>query len=287
MTYLFHSWQRKVKKPFAHINLLTQERKTPMNDKNLTRDDVVRNKDSTDASTPPTLMTRRQILKLGGLGGLGTLGLLLVGVHPSEITASPAEIAALREVYGPDAKGLLIHIPSRCVGCRRCELACTEYNEGKSAPAMARIKVGRNYNFGPEGLRSGFWNGAGRYGNFLIIANTCLQCSHPVPCQLACPYDAIQIVEPVNARVVTDKCVGCRTCLSACPWEMPAFDEELGVATKCHLCAGAPYCAQACPTGALQYVSWVDMTKQTPERAVVPAFISAPPDVQEACSKCH
>jgi Fe-S-cluster-containing dehydrogenase component len=243
---------------------------------------------SIDRSNSPTLMTRRQLLKLGGIGGVGAVGLLLVGMDPIQILASPAEIAALREVYGPDAKGLLIHIPSRCVGCRRCELACTEYKNGKSAPAMARVKVARNYHFGPEGLREGYENGQGRFGNHMIVADTCKQCSHPVPCQLACPNEAIEIVEPVNARVInTEKCVGCRICQAACPWEMPAYDEEMGVATKCDLCEGKPYCAEACPAGALQYVPWVDLTDQIPERTTVPAFISAPAEVQESCSQCH
>src|SRR5208283_6014720 len=39
------------------------------------------------------------------------------------------------------AKGLVIADPTKCVGCRRCELACTEFNDGKASPTIARIKV--------------------------------------------------------------------------------------------------------------------------------------------------
>src|SRR5512136_996826 len=55
-----------------------------------------------------------------------------------------------------NAQGILVTDTTRCVGCRRCELACTEYNDGRSQPSIARVKIARNYNFGPEGAREGF-----------------------------------------------------------------------------------------------------------------------------------
>ena len=53
------------------------------------------------------------------------------------------------------AKGLIIADPTKCVGCRRCELACSEFNDGKASPTIARIKISRNLNFGPKGLYAG------------------------------------------------------------------------------------------------------------------------------------
>ena len=53
------------------------------------------------------------------------------------------------------AGGLVVADPTRCVACRRCELACTDYNDGKSSPEISRIKVRRNLNFGPSGLYTG------------------------------------------------------------------------------------------------------------------------------------
>ena len=41
-------------------------------------------------------------------------------------------------------KGILIADPSLCVTCQRCELACTEFNDGKADPKLARIKINRN-----------------------------------------------------------------------------------------------------------------------------------------------
>ncbi|MGD8623097.1 MAG: 4Fe-4S dicluster domain-containing protein [Anaerolineae bacterium] len=224
--------------------------------------------------------SRRRFLKLTGAGGASVAAIGLGARFTSALQS--------RQVYAANAEGVVLADPTRCVGCRRCELACTEFNEGKAAPEMARIKVNRNFSFGPEGVAGGFWDGPGRFGNQKIVQDTCKQCPHPVPCQLACPQGAIEVDGPVNARVVNqDKCVGCRICQRACPWGMTSFDEEIQKATKCHLCEGEPECVQACPASALSYIPWVDMTKDEPARFVVPGYISSPPDVQETCAQCH
>ena len=102
----------------------------------------------------------------------------------------------------------------------------------------------------------------------------------------ACPYGAIEVVPPTNARVVnTAKCTGCKTCQLACPWGMPTFDPETKKASKCHLCGGDPECVKACPTGALQYVAWSDRTKGVPVRVATP--VELPSDVKNTCAECH
>jgi len=234
--------------------------------------------------------TRRDFLKVGA-GGMSTLALLLIGCGAKEKEELIEEILETPEAYkiiAVNAKGMVIAQPSRCVGCRRCELACTEFNDGKASPSLARVKVGRNYNFGPQGARLGFDRGEGRFGNHRLIQETCRQCPHPVPCATACPYNAIEAVSPVNARVVNvDKCQGCRTCQSACPWGMTTFDEELNVASKCTLCGGNPECVNACPAGALQYIPWQDTTKDAPPRFVVPSYVHMSAAAQAACADCH
>lgn len=254
-----------------------------MSEKNANRTQDTPSTDSTSllTSIAQTSTTRRKFLKGVGAGGLGALALYLVG-------CSPEEEVVVREINVDDALGMIVSLPNRCVGCRRCELACTEYNEGFSQPAMARINVRRNYNFGPRGAQIGFWRGEGRYGNHRIIQETCRQCAHPTPCSMSCPYDAIEVIPPVNARVINpDKCEGCLICQRACPWGMITFDEEAQKAQKCHLCNNDPECVKACPAGALRYVPWEDLTKDVAARFIVPAYIKTPDDIECQTQDCH
>ena len=69
----------------------------------------------------------------------------------------------------------------KCVGCGRCELACTEFNDGKAAPTLSRIKVDRNLNFGPEDV-FGWRRGTGQLGGRAGRAGP-LQ-AVPAPCTL-------------------------------------------------------------------------------------------------------
>jgi len=166
-----------------------------------------------------------------------------------------------------NAKGVLVSDATRCVGCRRCELACTEYHDGRSQPSIARVKVARNYNFGPRQPVPVRPRASGEFGNLRIVPSTCKQCPHPARCTAACPFEAIVLDVKTGAPVVDAKrCKGCQQCLTACPWDMMSFDAEVGVATKCFLCDGTPACVDACPSTALQYVPWRDLTDVAPTR---------------------
>jgi len=233
-------------------------------------------KDLLSITGPGNGLSRRQFLKLTGatIAGISAWGLF----RANEGSAAPLIITE-------QAEGLVVADPTRCVGCRRCELACTEYNDGKASPSMARIKVNRNLNYGPAGLytRQG---GQGNWGNGLIIQDICKQCPHPVPCANACPNDAIVVKPPLNARVVdAQKCIGCRMCQRACPWEMMSFDPDTNTATKCFLCDGKPKCVEACPAEALTFVAWRDLTRNVPPRVAPTAVIS--PEKLQACMDCH
>jgi Fe-S-cluster-containing dehydrogenase component len=185
-----------------------------------------------------------------------------------------------------NAKAMLATDSTRCVGCKLCELACTEFNEGRSQPSLARVKISRNYNFGPRGQKAGFNRGMGEFGNLRLVQDVCLQCPHPVPCATACPNEAIVMDQKTGARIVDQKkCRGCRICQRACPWEMTTFNESIAKATKCFLCNGKPECVESCPTGALRYVSWLDLSKAVPVRQAV---LPVAKDYKSAgCGDCH
>jgi Fe-S-cluster-containing dehydrogenase component len=220
--------------------------------------------------------SRRGFLKIGGVTVVGLSALAGLGAKSGK---------KMPLIIMDQAEGIVIADPTRCVGCRRCELACTEFNDGKASPTLSRIKVSRNLNFGVKGISAG-QRGQGNWGGGLVIQDLCKQCPHPVPCANACPNDAIVVKPPTNARVVDPKkCIGCKMCQRACPWEMMSFDSDTNKATKCFLCDGKPKCVEACPAEALSYVAWRDLTDKIPPR-VAPTAIVAPVKAA-ACNDCH
>lgn len=204
--------------------------------------------------------------------------LAAMGLHTSWGADAPLVILE-------NAKGLILADPTRCVACQRCELACTEFNDGRAQPGMSRIKIDRAVNFGLEGPTGGSGM-QGAWGQGLVIQGVCRQCPHPVPCATACPNDAIRADPQTGARVVdVAACVGCRLCQRACPWNVIGFDEESQKSVKCFLCHGRPKCVEACPAGALQYVPWRDTTREGGPRGAALSAIA--PAQAAACGNCH
>jgi len=220
-------------------------------------------------------VTRRQTLIWGGASLLGLSALRDAYAHGNE---RPFLIMGF-------AKGMIVADPVLCVGCGRCELACTEFNDGRAAPSLSRIKIDRNLNAGPQGFSA--WRvGHGNLGDGLIIQDLCLQCPHPVPCANLCPENAIVLSPVTGARWIDpERCTGCKICLRACPWEMISFDPESRKATKCDLCGGNPKCVEACPAGALSYAAWRDLTGEISPRNRDTARL--PPQRAETCQSCH
>jgi len=221
------------------------------------------------------LCTRRQILIWGGISIAG-----LAALSPLLALAADRPLIIMEK-----AEGLVVADPVVCVGCGRCELACTEFNFGKAAPSLSRIKVDRSLDAGARGAPARR-EGEGNPGDGLIVQNLCLQCPHPVPCASICPENAIVLSPVLKARTVDPKkCTGCGICLRACPWEMISYDPDSRKAVKCDLCRGNPKCVAACPAGSLRYVSWRDLTGETPVRN--PNTAPLPPQRRMVCGECH
>ncbi len=144
--------------------------------------------------------------------------------------------------------------PSRCTGCRTCEMACSLYHEGQCSPILSRMRIIKYETIGKS------------------YPTVCSQCSKP-KCLDACDQAAISIDE-ASGTVNIDQslCTGCRSCLTACP--QIGFNPEKRVAFKCDLCNGSPQCARFCPSGALIF-SGVDEHLMARRRAMADRAILA------------
>lgn len=200
--------------------------------------------------------SRRDFLRMTGTGLAGAFVALTLGCATTVRSRDGRELRVWKT-----PSGVLVHDPNRCVGCKRCEAACTVRNDGKASAYVARLKVSRNLNFGVAGVSSAYAKDDGQLGNFRIVAETCRQCEQPA-CGDACPTGAIFADKVTGARVVNaKKCIGCGTCTKACAWGIPTVDPETKFSTKCSVCEGDPTCAKACPTGALRYLPYEEAEK--------------------------
>ncbi len=134
-------------------------------------------------------------------------------------------------------------VPSRCTGCRVCELVCSEAHEGTFQPNKARIQV---VSF-DETVQD--------------VPIVCQQCPD-APCQEACPQDAISRNSDTTAVVVDrELCIQCGACVQACVIGLDQIepdhklairlDDDKEMPLKCDLCDGDPQCVKFCPTEAL------------------------------------
>ncbi|MDH5795225.1 MAG: 4Fe-4S dicluster domain-containing protein [Candidatus Bathyarchaeota archaeon] len=118
----------------------------------------------------------------------------------------------------------------KCSGCRKCEIACSLFHEGKIWPEASRIRV------------------------FMLVPGAevphfCAQCED-YPCVEACPEDALSISKETEAVIIDrQKCTACGLCIKACPGRIPHIHPTDKYAVICDLCGGEPRCVEACRKG--------------------------------------
>ncbi len=140
-------------------------------------------------------------------------------------------------------KGVLIIDPSKCTGCRSCEIACSTVKENEVNVEKSRIRI------------------IPFYEEYFYYPNVCLQCDTPY-CALPCPTLAIEKDENTGiVRLKEDRCVGCKMCIISCPFGATSFlfRNGRGKAVKCDLCEGDPVCVKVCKYDALGYGEPEDM----------------------------
>jgi carbon-monoxide dehydrogenase iron sulfur subunit len=145
-------------------------------------------------------------------------------------------------------KGIIFVSSHRCVGCKRCAMACATAHSpfddffdlvrfgGTGAPRVA---------YRPVGAR--------------VVPIECRHCEG-AQCAVACPTGAIgRTDEGAPVLIRPELCVGCRSCMVACPYGAIRISALRGEIYKCDLCiertgeGGIPACVEACPTHCLEF----------------------------------
>lgn len=155
-----------------------------------------------------------------------------MSARPTEREDKRAMESAIRGTGEAARSGTLVVTPSRCTGCRTCELACAISHGEPMRPARSRIRA---FTFSEK-------------ENVPVM---CLQCEDAA-CVKVCPVEALARNARTGAvEVSTERCVRCMLCVSACPFGNICEDQGTGRIVKCDLCGGDPICAKFCPSGAL------------------------------------
>lgn len=128
--------------------------------------------------------------------------------------------------------------PTKCVGCKLCELNCSFAHHGVFSHDISNLRV-------------------------VTVEDTadftpylCIQCEER-RCIEVCPTDVLSVDKETGAVTVNqDLCVFCEACVSACKHKGIRIvkcqgGEKLAV---CDLCKGnEPRCARACREGAIAF----------------------------------
>ncbi|MCX6012689.1 MAG: 4Fe-4S dicluster domain-containing protein [Chloroflexi bacterium] len=126
--------------------------------------------------------------------------------------------------------------PTKCTGCRTCELVCSVKHTGAANPSRGRITIVK-------------WE-----MECFEIPMLCQQCEQ-APCAEVCPVKAITRDEVLGVNVIDhDKCIVCKMCVLACPFGAMKYDVRGHKVAKCDQCHGEPTCVSICDTHAVSYV---------------------------------
>ena len=214
---------------------------------------------------------RRTFLK--GLLGGGATALALGFPEPAG--------AALPTLRGyPDQFGVLVDT-TLCIGCRRCEWACKEWNKLPNQKSLKEYEKDTSVFNSLRRTAADTYTVVNRFDNPrdlsrpVYVKRQCMHCSEPA-CASSCFVQAFT-KEPQGAVIYNPGvCVGCRYCLAACPFYIPAYqyyDAWTPQVTKCTFCfdrivkeGGVPACVGICPVGVMTFGKRSDLIELAHKR---------------------
>lgn len=198
--------------------------------------------------------SRRNFLK--GLVAAGAGASILGSTGEASAGATTAALPGY-----PDQYGVLVDT-TLCIGCRRCEWACKEWNKlPNQMPAEEYLKD-RSVFDSVRRIPTDAYTVVNRFpdprdsSKPIYVKIQCMHCYEPA-CASSCFVKAFTKT-PTGAVIHhPELCVGCRYCMAACPFMVPGYqydDPWTPEVTKCTFCfdrikkdGRPPACVAACP----------------------------------------
>jgi len=206
---------------------------------------------------------RRTFLKvLAGAGIASTLG------APDLVLADVATLPGY-----PNQFGVLVDT-TVCIGCRRCEWACKEWNRLTNQKPLKDYEKDQTVFQKLRRTSADTFTVVNRFNNPrdpskpIYVKKQCMHCYEP-GCASSCFVKAFT-KQPVGAVTYdASLCVGCRYCMAACPFDMPAYQYYNAFTpevTKCTFCfdriskeGGVPACVGICPVETMTFGKRTDL----------------------------
>ncbi len=184
------------------------------------------------------------------------LGLAGAAAATTTLAASKAQASEVTE-DSPEFFGVLVDT-TRCIGCRKCEVACAEVND---LPVPDIVNDGALDEVRTTDIDQ--WTVVNRFETDkgeVFVKKQCMHCGQPA-CAAACLTNAMEKTETGPVTWDGKKCMGCRYCMLSCPFEIPKFEYYSANPRirKCIMCAPRleegkqPACVEACPADALMF----------------------------------
>jgi formate dehydrogenase iron-sulfur subunit len=156
-----------------------------------------------------------------------------------------------------------------CIGCRRCEWACNEWNKNPNRPIgefEASVTEKHSVFDAVRRMHAGNFTVVNRFispkdGTPIYVKRQCMHCEDP-GCLSSCFVDAYRKTKMGPVLYGQGLCVGCRYCMIACPFDVPAYEynEPLNPQiSKCTFCfdritkGSLPACVQICPAEVMRF----------------------------------
>ncbi|MDI6889860.1 MAG: 4Fe-4S dicluster domain-containing protein [Thermodesulfovibrionales bacterium] len=171
---------------------------------------------------------------------------------------------------------------TKCIGCRRCEWACNEWNKNPNRPIKefeASVHQEKSVFDKVRRTHAGEFTVVNRYisskdGKPIYVKKQCMHCEEP-GCLSSCFVDSFKKTPEGSVLHNPAVCIGCRYCMIACPFDIPAYEyyEALNPqVTKCTMCydriteGGVPACVEICTAEALRFGKMSELINLAHER---------------------